>query len=231
DHAGPEHGARVGGAVVGYLRVLVHLAADAVADVFADDGKALPFDPGLDGGADLADTGAATGGGNSPPERLAGNLDQLLGLGGQRSGADRHSHVGDETLASAPNVDAYDVAFRYFPVAGDAMHDLVVHGHADRGRIRRLPVVEERGNDAPFLELSARNLVKLPLNHSRTHMAHDDFESLRQDASGFPHKSDFIAGLDDYRHQCSPSRQARTARVTSSTSPSPGASQSFPCAR
>ena len=178
----------------------MHLAADAVADVFADDGKALPFDPGLDGGADLADASAATGGGNSSPERIAGDIDQLLGLRRECSGADRDRHVGDEAFVSAADVDANDVAFRYFPVAGNAMDDLVVHGHTDRGRIRRLPVVEERGNDAPFLELSARNLVKLLLNHSRTHMAHDDFESLRQDASGFPHKSDFIAGLDDYRH-------------------------------
>src|SRR5438132_6167624 len=74
-HAGAEDGAGVWSAVVGYLRVLVHVAADAVADVLADDGEAFSFDPGLNGGADLADAGPAARGGNAPPEGLAGYLD------------------------------------------------------------------------------------------------------------------------------------------------------------
>src|SRR3954451_18252651 len=49
DHALLEGDALVWGAVVGDLGLLVHLAADAVADEGADDGEALGLDVLLDG--------------------------------------------------------------------------------------------------------------------------------------------------------------------------------------
>ena len=76
------------GTVVRDLRVLVHLAADAVADVLADDREALAFDVGLDGCADLADPRAGAGGADATPERLSRDIDQPLRLGRDVADAD-----------------------------------------------------------------------------------------------------------------------------------------------
>src|SRR4051812_6938792 len=54
-HARLEQGAAPRLAVVGDLRVLVHVAADAVADQRADDRQALGLDPLLDGVRDVAE--------------------------------------------------------------------------------------------------------------------------------------------------------------------------------
>src|SRR4029453_9970414 len=128
DHAGPEHWARVGCAVVGDLRVLVHVAADTVTDGLPDDGEVLPFDPRLNGRADLADPGTAVRGRDPPPDRFARHLDQLLGHWRKRPGPYCHRHVCGEALVGPADIDPHNVAVRYLAEAGYAVDDRVVHG-------------------------------------------------------------------------------------------------------
>src|SRR2546428_5432834 len=199
DHAGPQDGAGVGRAVVRDLRVLVHVAADAVPDVLADDGEALAFDPGLDGGADLADAGGAARGRNAPPEGLAGYLDELLGLRRQSSGTEGDGHVGDESFVGAADVDAHDIAVRYLAVAGNAVDDLVVHRDADCGRVGRLPVLEEGGDDAALFELAAGGLVDALPHYPRPHLAFALIHRVGQDPPRLPHQAELPRPVTAYQ--------------------------------
>ena len=64
DHAGLELRAGAFAAVIRDLRLLVELAADAVADKFADDAVAVGDDLILDGGAQIAEAAALGGEGD-----------------------------------------------------------------------------------------------------------------------------------------------------------------------
>ena len=70
--------AAAGVAVVGDLRVLVHLAADAVPDQRADHREALALDPPLHGVGDVAQAVAGLALLDRVEERLLGDVEQLV---------------------------------------------------------------------------------------------------------------------------------------------------------
>ena len=69
-----------GPAVVQDLRLLVELAADAVAAELAHDGEAVAFGEALDVGADVAQVRAGAHGADAAPHRFIGEVGQALGL-------------------------------------------------------------------------------------------------------------------------------------------------------
>ena len=68
-----ELAAAATGAVVGDLRLLVHLGADAVAHELADDAEAVRLGDVLDRGRDVLDVVAGHGGGDAGLHRLRGS--------------------------------------------------------------------------------------------------------------------------------------------------------------
>ena len=75
------------------------------------------------------------------PETLLGDAHQPLRLGVDPAHPDRAAHVGPEAVQHQAEVEAHDVALGEAPLAGDAVHGLVVDRHADR--VREAVVTEE----------------------------------------------------------------------------------------
>ena len=121
-----------GRAVVGHLRELVHVPADAVADVLAHDRVPVGLDERLDGGADVADVVARPGGGDAEVERLAGGVDEPAHLRGGLAAGDRESAVRPPAIEDQPAVERDEVAVVDHLGAGDAVDHLLVDRHAER---------------------------------------------------------------------------------------------------
>src|SRR5581483_877738 len=158
-HALFQHRAAVGGPEVGHLGLLVHLAPDAVPDVLAHDAEAVLLDVRLDRVGYLAEPLPGAQVADPLGQRLARYVNKLLRLGRALPDDDRDRGVGDEPLVRAAEVEADDIAFLQHALAGDAVHDLLVDGDADRGRIAVVP--EERRLDTLLRELLAHDLVEL----------------------------------------------------------------------
>src|SRR5205814_3218046 len=119
--------------VVRHLGLLVHRAADPMADVVANDREALALDVLLDRRADVAEAVPDPRRGDAAGERLAGDADELLRM--RRHTAHRHRDRGVRVPAvdDRTRVDADDVALPQLPFPRDPVDDLLVHRGADRG--------------------------------------------------------------------------------------------------
>ena len=95
-----------GGAVVRDLRLLVHVAADAVADERLDDREALGLDVLLDGVRDVAEPVADAALLDGGEQRALGHVQQLRR--DRRDVADREGAggVGDPAVLHDADVDA-----------------------------------------------------------------------------------------------------------------------------
>ena len=129
-------------AVVRHLGRLVHLSADAVADILPHDGEAVLLHILLHRVTDVRDAAALAGVFDALEEALPRDVDEPLRLLGNLSAG-----VGRRTVAVEPadiraHVHADDIALLQDPFAGDAVDDLVVDGDADAGGIA--VVVQER---------------------------------------------------------------------------------------
>ncbi len=197
-HPLPQHRPPVGGTVVGDLRVLVHLPPHSVPHVLPHHRESLRLHVGLDGVADGPETRPCPGCPYPPPQGLLGDANEALRLRADAAHSHCHGAVGHEPPVGAAQVDADDVPFLEGPVAGDAVHDLVVHRDAHGSRIPL--VAQEGGNDAPTGELPAHQLVQLLLHHSRAHVLHQHLQDLGHVAARLPHNGDLLVGLDDDGH-------------------------------
>src|SRR5581483_4205619 len=194
-HALAQHRPAVHGAVVGDLRALVHGAADAMADVLTHDGVTQAFDVLLDRRADVADPIARPRLLDAAPERLFGNLDELLRRRRDLAGAHGQGRIADEALVGAAEVQADDVALLDHALAGYAMHDLVVYGDADGSRIAL--ITEEGRDDAAPLELLAHQLIQLQLADTGADVFGQQLQHLGIDATGVAHDGHLLLSLED----------------------------------
>ena len=92
-------------------------------------------------------------------ERRLRDVHQLPRLGRLRADDHRQRRIGDKSPICAPKVEAHDVPVLNHALAGNPVHDLLVHGYADRRRIA--VIAEERRHDVMLLELAAYDLVQL----------------------------------------------------------------------
>src|SRR3989304_9921357 len=191
-------GLRVADNVVRHLRVLVHLAADAVTDVLADDGEALTFDVRLDGSADLPQPRPRPGGAEAAVQRLPRHFNEPQRLRRYVSHARGQRRIGNEPLVDAAQVYADDVAVGDLAIARDAVDDLIVHGHAHGGGVSL--VAQEDRYHLALLELPTDDLVQLLLYQAGPKPLYDDLQHLRDDAAGIAHDGDLVPRLEDDGH-------------------------------
>jgi hypothetical protein len=111
NHAGLEAGAFAGAAKVGDLGIFVHGTADSVAYELADDTETLSFAEVLDGGGYIAEAPADLTLLNSSSEGGLGDVEELLGGGGDLANGVGDGGVGVVTVDDAAAVDGEDVAF------------------------------------------------------------------------------------------------------------------------
>ena len=143
DEAGPHLGPRIGHAVVEHRRRLVHLAADAVADVLAQDAVAAP--PARSPRCSPAPRRRPRRGGEPwrarrcpPTATPRSRRDSRCALGDDARGATdpARTTVNAESpfqpLYSAPASIERMSPGSSTPVAGDPVHDLLVDRRADR---------------------------------------------------------------------------------------------------
>ena len=93
-------------------------------------------------------------------------------------------------LDDRARVDAEDIAFPETPLAGDAVHDLLVDAGADHTRERRKDrdaiALEVRGGAVALQDLG-RDAVELAGRHAGPHGRAAGGEHLGHDAAGFAH--------------------------------------------
>src|SRR4029077_12218421 len=94
----------------GHLRGFMHVSADTVTDVFANDGESLRLDVGLHGVADVPNVGARPSRGDTQLKRLAGDVNHALMLGCTGSADHRPAGVGPPAVENQPAIQRYDVA-------------------------------------------------------------------------------------------------------------------------
>jgi hypothetical protein len=118
-------------AVVGNLGRLVHVAAEPVADKFADDAVAVVLGVGLDGVGDVADGVAGDGLLHPQVEAFAGDAEQFIDFGFDLADGKGEGMVAVEAVLQGAAIDGNDVAFLERFVVGDAVDDGVVDGDAE----------------------------------------------------------------------------------------------------
>ena len=133
-------------AVVWDVRGFVHLLADPMPDVLADDAETMRFRGCLHGVTDVAEALAHPRLAQPIPQGLFCGVYELLHLVGDVANRGGEGCVTVPPLVDRPGVDRNDVSVSQHIVPGDAVHDRPVRGGADR---RREPVVpEERRSTA-----------------------------------------------------------------------------------
>src|SRR5687768_10080792 len=123
-HARLERHAGAGAAVVQDLRLLVELAADAVAAELAHHGVAVLLGVGLDGRAEVAQAHARADLADALPHALVGHLDQPAGLDAGLADVVHAARVAVVAVLDDGDVDVEDVAGLEHPVAPDALAHL-----------------------------------------------------------------------------------------------------------
>src|SRR5215212_5266390 len=132
NHALLEQRALARRAEVRDLRVLVHVAADAVTDERADYAEALLLHRGLDRVRDVAQPVAHLALLHRVEQRLARGRQQPLRHRRDRADRQRDRRVGHPPVLDDADVDGQDVAAPELVRAGDTVHDHRVRRRADR---------------------------------------------------------------------------------------------------
>src|SRR5204863_2751476 len=118
-------------AVVQDLRLLVELAADAVAAEFTHHRVAMLLRMRLDRRADVAEARARAHLLDAEPHALEGDIDQPLRLDAGLADIEHATAVAVEAVLDDSDIDVEDVGRFKHPLAGDAVADLVVDRGAD----------------------------------------------------------------------------------------------------
>jgi hypothetical protein len=113
------------------LRVLVHPAADAVADVLAHDPVAVGLGVALDGPAYVAQVTALAALLDGALQALLGDADELEEFGVNLAHRHGRRRVADEAVQGRADVNREDVALPERVVGREAVDDLLVDGGAD----------------------------------------------------------------------------------------------------
>ena len=134
--AGLDAPAATAGAVVGDLRLLVHLGADAVPDEGAHDAVAVRQGDVLDGARPMSlQEGARPGGGDAGEHGLSGGRRRgARAASGTSPTIQRARAVAVPAVDDGAGVDGHDLALADDGAAGHAVDDLVVDGDAQRVR-------------------------------------------------------------------------------------------------
>src|SRR5439155_1322059 len=128
-----EHHAPRRAPEIRHLRLLVHLLADAVANVLADDAEAPGQRDVLHGRRDVADPVAGPSGRDTGVQGTPRGVDELVHLRRRLAHDEGPRGVPVVALPDGPGVDGHDVARADPPRARDAAHDLL----ADRDAAAR----------------------------------------------------------------------------------------------
>ena len=225
DGTGAEPHARSALPVIGDGRVLVHLPADAVPDVFAHDRKAVRFRMRLHRCADVVQRRACTQVFDRLPEALLGDAHELLLF--LADGADRKSArpVAVEPVFIGAQIDADDVAlFENDVLRGDAVHDDLVDGGADACGVAAIAEAGRFG--AARTDVLARDPVQLGGRDPRPHRGTHRRERIAHDRAGLAHEVDLTLRFDkDHRLASLPAAYflsaAQILANTSSMAPTP----------
>src|SRR6185369_17867084 len=127
DHSFAQLDAPAPPAVVVDLRILVHPAADSVADEVPDDVKPARLRMLLDRGADVTEVTTGTHLLDRQIEAFLRGPHEDIGAIGDVADADRNGRVADESVEDRSEVEPDDVAFLKLGAVGDAVNDHVVH--------------------------------------------------------------------------------------------------------
>ena len=193
-------GAAAGSADVRDVRRLVHLGADAVADVVLEDAVvALAADVALDRVGDVGEPAAEARGGDAGPQRVLGDLQQaayVVGDGVRTAHRDGDGGVAVPAVHDGAAVEADDVALDEHPLPRDAVHDLVVDRRTDRARERRVPVAQERRHAAVRADVLLGDPVEVTGGDAGPHRRAHQLEALADEPAGDAHLVDLVAALD-----------------------------------
>ncbi len=181
---------------------------------------------------DVGDPAAEVRGGDPAPHRLLGDADQLAHLVGYVADRDRRGGVAVPALDDRPAVDRHDVALFEHPVAGDAVHDLVVDRRAQGVPVARDALERRRRTAAEDVLL--RQLVELDGGHPGPHGLRQELEGLPDHQTRPAHARDLVGGLGldpgpaEHQEPWTPLSALSIRAVTSSTSPMPSTCTSSP---
>src|SRR5688500_15789414 len=166
--------------VVGDLRFLVHLGADAVADELAND--AVTMGPGdvLDRGRDLAEMGARHGRRDPSHHRQAGRVDERPDRRFRLAYDEGPRAVAVPALANRTRVDRHDLAVPDRALARDAVDDLAVDRDAEAGRERvaRVAVALERRHRPGASDVALGEAVEVTRRDARLQLRFDEGKDL-----------------------------------------------------
>ena len=194
EHAGFEHGAFAFAAEMQDIGGGVEFAADAVAAEIADHAKAVGFDVGLDGVADVAEGGAGADGFDAEHEGLIGDVHQVAGAG---VGFARDIHaagVAVPAIEDHGDVDVEDVAFEEAAVAGDAVTDDVVD--RDAGGFGIAAIAQRGGDGAVGDDVIVADLVEIAGHGAGADVRGDHVEGFGGQAAGGAHWGEVLEGVD-----------------------------------
>src|SRR5829696_350242 len=200
DHALLERRALARRPEVRDLRVLMHVAADAVADELADDRKALLLDRGLHRVRDIAEAVADVALLDSIEQGLLRGAQEALGHRRYRADRDRDRRVGHPAVLDDADVDRQDVAPPELVRARDAVHDHRVRRRADRSREASVALEGRLG--AVGADELLRRVVQLGGGHARTRLAREERVTASEDLARRGHLVELLRRLlDDHRNR------------------------------
>src|SRR5579862_2255119 len=226
-HPGPELGAAVAGPVVRDLRLLVHVAADPVADEVPDDAVAVRLRDVLDRSPDVGDVVAGQRGGDAGHHAEAGGIHQLPDRGLDLADDERPGAVAVPAVDDRADIDRDELASLDRAVAGDPMDHFFVDGDACRsGKGSRAASVAaaaeialERRDPARRADVALGEAVELGGRDTRLQLRLDEGEDFGDDPPGPAHPVDLVGSPD---HAWSPARARDTAAISDALTASIG---------
>ncbi len=129
--------------VVGHLRGLVQVPADAMPDIFVHHAEPAFLHIGLHRTANVTDPRTHPHHRKSGLQAFAGGIHQRLGLRIHRADREGRSRVPVVSVIQGAYVDADDVAFSENPFTGDPVDNLFIHRDARAARKTTIP--QKRG--------------------------------------------------------------------------------------
>src|SRR5438094_700679 len=213
------------------LRVLVHLAADAMPDELPDDREAGRLDVLLDRGRDVAQVAAWPGLVDADVQGLLGHLQQAGRAGSDLADADGDADVRPEPLQDQAQVEADQVALGDLAVPRDAMDGLVVDRDADRAR--EAVVAQEARGGAPLSDQAVGDAIELDRLDPRLACVLQRGQHRRKQAARAGHEVDLVGCLEVdhavvFLIGTFPFTAASTWRLMSSIVPRPSISETSP---
>src|SRR4051794_27345746 len=216
DHALLEKDPRVGPPVVRDLGVLVHRAADAVADERAHDREPLGLDDGLDRMRDVAEAVPRADPLDGGVQRGLGRREQLARERGDRPDGEGAGGVGDPAVEDHADVDGEDVPAAELVLTRDTVDDHRVGRGADRAG--EALVALERRLAALRADELLRRLVELFGGNAGADLRLEQRHGADEDVARGGHLVDLFRSLLDDQKDSSSRSVAMVALMWSCTS-------------